>query len=205
MENHDAIERRRERDREKSRRWRERNPEAAKAAQAAYREKNKEKRQAENRAYCAENKDRRNAQRRERYASDEDYRTIRLEVVKAARKAAPAKRRQYINTRMRTDPAFRLKHSIGVQMRDALGRAKGTRSWHKLVGYTADDLKAHLESQFEPWMSWENYGAEWHIDHIRPIASFDLTAPGQIEACWALSNLRPLHAVENMRKKDNVA
>jgi len=59
----------------------------------------------------------------------------------------------------------------------------------EMLGYSADDLKEHLTSLFTPGMSWENHG-EWHIDHVRPVSSFDPSTPVN-EVC-ALSNLQPL-------------
>jgi len=49
-------------------------------------------------------------------------------------------------------------------------------------------------------MSWDNYGSYWHIDHIRPCASFDLTDPEQQKDCFDFTNLQPLEAKENIRK-----
>lgn len=60
---------------------------------------------------------------------------------------------------------------------------------------------AHLESKFVEGMTWENR-SEWHIDHIRPIASFNYATPDdpEFKQCWSLSNLQPLWAKENMSK-----
>lgn len=71
------------------------------------------------------------------------------------------------------------------------------RAW----GYDVSDLMDHLSRLFSDGMSWENWG-EWHIDHIRPRASFQLSALGDeaFRECWALSNLQPLWASENIRK-----
>ncbi len=67
-----------------------------------------------------------------------------------------------------------------------------------LVGCTMKELFAHLECQFEPGMSWDNYGRDgWHIDHIRPCASFDLSRPDQQKACFHYTNLRPTWARQN--------
>jgi hypothetical protein len=68
-----------------------------------------------------------------------------------------------------------------------------------LVGCTVQELMAHLERQFAVGMSWENMG-EWHIDHVRPCASFDLTDLEQQKDCFHWSNLQPLWAEENIRK-----
>lgn len=75
------------------------------------------------------------------------------------------------------------------------------RSWQSLVGYSSEELHAHLERQFLPGMTWDNFG-EWHIDHRKPLASFSFSSPedADFKAAWALSNLQPLWAVENMRK-----
>lgn len=70
-----------------------------------------------------------------------------------------------------------------------------------LVGYTLADLRAHLEARFVDGMSWENIGA-WHVDHRRPLASFDISGPDcpEFKAAWALSNLQPLWARDNLIK-----
>jgi hypothetical protein len=80
------------------------------------------------------------------------------------------------------------------------GRKAGCR-WESLVGYTLTDLMAHLESKFSPGMSWANIG-EWHIDHKRPRSAFKYDSPSdpQFKRCWALKNLQPLWAVDNMAK-----
>jgi len=60
-----------------------------------------------------------------------------------------------------------------------------------LLGYSAIDLKTHLEKQFTSGMTWDNYG-EWHIDHIEPVSKFDPNTP--MNVVNALSNLQPLWA-----------
>lgn len=92
-------------------------------------------------------------------------------------------------------------------LRIRLGRfltGKLTFSLSKLVGCSPDHLKTHLESQFKPGMTWENYGSAWHVDHIVPLAHFDLTDTIQREAAANWKNLQPLFAVDNLRKNDSV-
>lgn len=72
-----------------------------------------------------------------------------------------------------------------------------------LLGCSAKELRRHLESQFKPWMNWGNYG-RWHIDHIQPCASFDLTDPKQQEICFHYTNLQPLEAKKNIRKRAKI-
>ncbi|MCK4821766.1 hypothetical protein KA005_38725, partial [bacterium] len=80
--------------------------------------------------------------------------------------------------------------------------SKNGRHWESLVGFTIDELVKHLEKQFDANMSWENQGSYWHIDHILPKAIFNFDKPEDEEfnLCWALKNLRPLEAKENLRK-----
>ena len=85
-------------------------------------------------------------------------------------------------------------------------RIKGVAKSHKtfdLLGYTPKELMAHLESQFTDGMSWDNMD-EWHVDHIRPQASFnyDSTEHPDFKKCWALNNLKPMWAFDNMSKRD---
>lgn len=60
-----------------------------------------------------------------------------------------------------------------------------------LLGYSALELKNHLELLFTEGMSWNNYG-EWHVDHIKGVINFDVTTP--VNVVNALSNLRPMWA-----------
>ena len=64
----------------------------------------------------------------------------------------------------------------------------------------AKRLAGHLESLFSPGMTWDNYGFEgWHIDHIKPCASFELD---QKKICFHYTNLQPLWAKDNMSKSN---
>jgi hypothetical protein len=70
-----------------------------------------------------------------------------------------------------------------------------------LLGCSVPEFRAHIEKQFQSWMTWENHGRyTWHLDHIKPCAAFDLTDPAQQLACMHFSNWQPLSADENLRK-----
>ena len=70
-----------------------------------------------------------------------------------------------------------------------------------LVGCSWAHLRQHLEGLFTEGMTWDNQGfTGWHIDHIIPIASFDLSIPEQQSSCFHYTNLQPLWASENMSK-----
>ncbi len=90
----------------------------------------------------------------------------------------------------------------------------------KYLGYTIKELKQHLESQFEPWMNWNNHGKykcdtwndndsstwTWQIDHIIPQCTllYMSMEDKNFKKCWALNNLRPLSAKENIIKGHKV-
>lgn len=78
--------------------------------------------------------------------------------------------------------------------------AGGTES---ALGYTTAAFKEHIERQFTKGMSWDNR-SEWHVDHITPLASFDLSCQMERRAANALSNLRPIWAADNMEKGSSI-
>ncbi len=92
-----------------------------------------------------------------------------------------------------SNPRNRLSHSITRAMWQSLKENKGGCHWETLVDFTLQELVVHLESQFIDGMSWNNYG-EWHIDHIRPVDSFnfDFHEDEEFKKCWSLKNLQPL-------------
>ena len=102
-----------------------------------------------------------------------------------------------------TDPKFNLSSRIRVSLRNSLKGIRKNAPTFTLLGYTPTELVNHLESQFTDGMSWDNIG-KWHIDHIRPVASFNFTTTEceDFKKCWALSNLQPLWAEDNMSKGD---
>ena len=81
------------------------------------------------------------------------------------------------------------------------GRSSKSIKTTELLGCPIAQAMDWLEAQFLPGMSWDNHG-EWHIDHIRPCASFDLTDPEQQKQCFHYSNLQPLWAKDNLSKSD---
>lgn len=73
-----------------------------------------------------------------------------------------------------------------------------------LVGCTRVELRAYITAQFLPGQTWENRGTAWEVDHIRPVASFDLLDPAQQRACFHYTNLQPLWDEINMAKSDSI-
>lgn len=100
----------------------------------------------------------------------------------------------------RLDPKKRIVRNIRRRIHHAIARDCVSLRTIELIGCTVSELKEHLEVQFTNGMSWDNYG-KWHIDHIRPCYSFDLTDTHQLKLCFHYSNCRPLWAKENLSRK----
>ena len=112
----------------------------------------------------------------------------------------PEYRRTWQNNKRASDPSYKLNNNISRGIRSSLNGNK-TMHWEGLVDYTLNELIKHLESLFITGMNWDNYG-EWHIDHIIPKSVFNFTKPEHedFKRCWALKNLQPLWAEENISK-----
>lgn len=115
---------------------------------------------------------------------------------KAGNKEKIAK--QFIQ-RYHNDLNFRLLNILRTRVRGAIKNGHKSAKTMSLLGCSIEEVKSHLESQFKEGMTWDNHG-EWHIDHIIPCASFDLTDPEQQKKCFHYTNLQPLWATENMSK-----
>ena len=72
-------------------------------------------------------------------------------------------------------------------------------SMKKNLGCTVEYFLDYIAEQFQPGMSWKNWG-KWHLDHIQPLYSFDLTDPEQLAKATHYTNLRPLWAAENLAR-----
>ena len=107
------------------------------------------------------------------------------------------------NLRYATDPGFKLKKRLLNGIYNYLKNNKND-GIVKLLPYTMDELKTHLELQFDNSMNWTNYGSYWSLDHIRPISSFDIIDENSEDflKCWGLSNLQPLENLKNFEKRD---
>lgn len=112
-------------------------------------------------------------------------------------------KKKYIKA-MKT-PKGTLNYRIKSLIQQSLRGKKCGRKWEDLVGYSVDDLKRHLEKKFKDGMSWDNR-SEWHIDHIIPKSVFNYEKPEDedFKRCWALKNLQPLWAKDNISKHNKL-
>ena len=106
--------------------------------------------------------------------------------------------------RMRNDPVLWFCQLQRNQIHKAIKRLAGggkSAKTEQLIGCTLLELRDYLESLWKPGMSWDNYTLDgWHIDHIRPLASFDLSDPEQQRAAFHYTNCQPLWATDNYAK-----
>jgi len=110
------------------------------------------------------------------------------------------------NAKKRADYANNAMHRLNMCMSNSLYQTlrdlKQCRRWQQLVGYNAGTLRTQLALQFEPGMSWSNYGSVWHVDHIIPINFFVFNVPDDVEFryCWSLDNLMPRFATTDIAR-----
>jgi hypothetical protein len=196
---------------------------------AAKRLLNLEENRAKNRAIYHKKKEYYLAQRKEYYAENREkiiayvgeYQKRNWGEVSTKRRAwfvekmkdpeyATARRKSVVSSvmkRYRSDASHRMVLSLRNRVRGLLrtiDRTKRERTM-ELIGCTPSELINRLEAQFEPWMSWENYGfgrGKWVVDHIVPCRKFDLTRVDEQRKCFHFSNLRPLCWKENHEKSD---
>lgn len=150
------------------------------------------------------------------YDEEIEYRRINSDKINKRVKEYRLNNRVSLNEKLkirRKNPLIKLRHNVSSLVRFYLNGSK-QNSILKYLTYTIKQLKQHLESQFEPWMSWNNHGLyiknnwddsdqstwTWQIDHIIPHSTFKYTSmeDEEFKKCWSLDNLRPYSAKQNL-------
>lgn len=178
------------------------NKEKIKLQRKSYRKANKEKIKLQTKTWCESNKEKlrvyREANKEKIKVKDKIWRESNKEKIRI-------KRNNYSKNRLKTN----VQHKLGSNLRNRLRRAINGNykagSAVKDLGCSIDELVSYLESKFQPGMTWDNHGVYgWHIDHIKPLASFDLTDRNQLLDACHYTNLQPLWAKDNLSKKDKL-
>jgi len=169
-----------------------------------YRLDNKEKISEKEKQYYQNNKEKYNAYTKQYYLDNKEQIS---EQKKPYRKQYYQNNKervsQYKKERYHSDPLFKFK----LNCRSRTYQAFKQKSWRKngstekLLGCDWKTAMNHIESQFEPWMNWDNHG-EWEIDHIIPLASANTKE--EMSPLFNYKNLQPLLAEDNMRKGDRI-
>jgi hypothetical protein len=178
---------------------------------------NKDKKREYNKLYNLNNKDSIKNQRREYRKNNKDiiskrnleYRLLNKDELNSYRreyrKNNIIKERLYQNNytkiRLKEDSNYKILTNLRNRIYQALKGVKKSSKTQDLLGCSIDFLKLYLEKKFQDGMNWNNYG-KWHIDHIKPCASFDLTDIEQQKICFHYTNLQPLWAIDNIKKSN---
>lgn len=186
-----------------------RNSPERRAYEAQYRLEHREQIMQTSKEYYWQHREEELAKNRERYQKNKEqkrqYRLKNLNKIKEQQRLYRERNKEKLkaydklrNEKNKINRCF--SHSLSYSLKGA----KADRHWEDLVPYNLEQLKQHLEEQFDENMNWNNYG-EWHIDHIIPQDTFEIKSEQdeQFKICWSLYNLRPLWKKDNWsRPKD---
>jgi hypothetical protein len=176
--------------------------ENGKGKKKVYYEANKKKINARTKAYYKTNNKRLRIQNKK-------YREANSEKILTRAKTYQKVNKNKINLRTKkrfqTNSKLRINRSMSGYIAYSLKGNKENQHWETLIGYSLKELIKHLEKLFKPGMTWNNYG-EWHIDHIIPVSVHNFTKPEHrdFKRCWALKNLQPMWAKDNLRKQAKI-
>lgn len=111
------------------------------------------------------------------------------------------KQKQYLANNIQA----RIKHNLRTRINSVLKGKIKSGSTLDMLGCDVEFFLNYIENKFLSGMTWQNHTRTgWHIDHIKPCASFDLTDPEQQKKCFHYTNLQPLWAEDNLRKSDKI-
>lgn len=185
---------------EKSKEYRKKNRDLILLRKKKYYEENKEKIQAGFKKYREENKEyvfKRDKKRRER--NIEFHREKSRKFYKENAEKCKKSSYRYKTNRKKNDINFKLRDVLRTRLYLALRNKSKNGSAVKLLGITIPEFVKYIDELFLSGMSWENHG-EWHIDHKKPLASFNLEDPKQLAQACYFKNLQPLWAKDNISK-----
>ena len=109
------------------------------------------------------------------------------------------KNNEYMRQRYKNDTSFRLKVLLRNRLHSALDGTQKASTTIELCGCDLEELICHISSMFQEGMTWDNMG-EWHVDHIVPMAAFNLSCKEQQQIVMWYKNLQPLWKKDNLVK-----
>ena len=112
-------------------------------------------------------------------------------------------RKEYSRNRRKNNIQYKIRLNLSIRMWQSLKGICKSKPTLKLLGCSIEFLKNYLESKFNEGMTWKNYG-QWHIDHIKPCFSFNLSNPEEQRKCFHYTNLQPLWAADNLEKSNKI-
>lgn len=169
-------------------------------------QKNKEQRNKQAQEWYQRNKEAKKAQTRE-------YRQKNLTAVRAydRKRAKTEHRKQWKSNKVKNDICFRMSNWCRNQIYRCISATdKNNEHTLDILGYTPQQLKARIEFQMKPDMTWDNYGIVWNIDHRKPLALFEFVDKDgnvdkhKLRIANSLANLKPLYVTENYSKNKKI-
>lgn len=154
---------------------------------------------AKTNAYNAKNRAKINENARNRRKEDPEGHKNRVKAYREANRDKIREQNRINQRKWKEKPVNRAVHCLRSRLVDCITKGTKSAGTMELLGCSAEEFQKHISSQFTKGMSWDNYG-DWHIDHIRPVASFDMTDPKQQRECFHWTNLQPLWAMDNWKK-----
>ena len=193
------------------------NKEKLRVARIKWLEDNKEKMAKQYKEYAIENADKiAEYQKEYKEENDEHIKGQKHDYYVNNKETCRKRSNEWDKNKRKTDTSYKLRRNVSRSVLAALKANNSSKNGHSFlqaISYSMEELKEHLEKQFEPWMTWKNWGKfdptiwddndqatwTWQIDHIIPHSTFNYTSMEDqaFKDCWALSNLRPYSAKQN--------
>jgi hypothetical protein len=168
-----------------------------------YRTKDKQYYESNKSSIVPKNKEYRDRNKGAIKSQKQQYYKDNIEQIKQYHQDNKQNRNKKNKIKRRENPYYALKEALKVRIFDVLKSSK-KESTSKLIGCSSEELKRWIETNFNENISWDNYGTEWHLDHVIPIAFFDLIKEDERYICFNWSNIRPLEKKANISKSDNI-
>ena len=169
------------------REWKKENPESVKSSKTKYYLNNIDKEKEKNAKWRNLNQDRHKELKKQWLENNKE------------------RVRKYDNDRFSQDTEFRLRKILRSRLRSSIKNNQKSGSAVRDLGCSIEVLAAHLEAQFLPGMTWDNWSVHgWHIDHIVPLDNFSLENQEEFKKACHYTNLQPLWAKDNLSKGSKI-
>ncbi len=191
--------------------YQELNKDKIKNRKRNYQQENKERLNENSKQYYNDNKETQLIKAKEYYRDNKDKcLEYRKEYYRNNKNKCLENKKEYYKKKIVSDPFFKLKKNIRTLISNSIkgnGYSKKSKT-QEIIGCLFEEFKIHLESKFQSWMSWDNYGRYngelnygWDIDHIIPLSS--ATTEEELTKLNHYTNLQPLCSKINRHIKKN--